>query len=171
MDQEPGERQEHEVDLKDYLARLPEADHKNLRSLTESISNVLRERNRRGSIKAVGGTIDKPLPRKDLDITFRLEEEEGDAKLDEHPNYLEYSKVRFQILREIVEEAAKRNQNLSIEEITEPIIDEEHQSLSILKNDGSIKIKPKEGMIIEIIRKPEIASPVEKGPYVALKPA
>ena len=159
---------ERQVDRQDYFERLPEIDRKNIRAIVSTFDEVLREKERRGILKAVGGTIDKPHPRKDIDITLRLVEEEADKNIDDFPDYLEYSRARYTIFQDIIREVVSRNQNLEIEEEIEPTIDEEHDNPSILKNDGTIKIRTKAGTLIEVIRIPETAEAGETKPYVLL---
>src|SRR3989344_1496325 len=168
---EDPETIEHQVHLPNYLESLSKIDQDNLRAITAGFEEVLRRKGLNGVLKAVGGTIDKPLPRKDIDLTLRLVEQETDQKAEDFLDYLEYSKARFNILRDLVEEIVARKPELGIEEIIEPTINEEFESPSILKNDGTIKIKPKRGTPIEIIRIPETSETVERRPFVLLTEA
>lgn len=157
-----------QVNIETYFARLPEIDKQNLQNIMIAFETVMRERGKRGVLKAVGGTIDKPLPRKDIDLTLRLAEGDSDPKRDDFPDYLQYSLANYNIILDIVREIVARNGNLEIGEEIEPAIDEEYQSPSILKNAGSIKINPREGTPIEIIRKPNISSTIEIDAFVLL---
>lgn len=158
----------HRVNRETYFARLQEIDRQNLQRLISAFEATMIKNGRRGALKAVGGTINRPLPRKDIDLTLRLIERENDPKREDFPDHLQYSLADYNIIRELTREIAAKDGNLEIVEETKPVIDEEYQSPSILKNDGSIKIKPKEGTPIEIIRRPSISSTVESEPFVVL---
>ncbi len=169
----PGTREKiaHQVDLETYFIRLPEVDKQNLQEIMTAFKAVMRKKGRKGVLKAVGGTINKPLPRKDIDLALRLAERDSDPKRDNFPDYFQYSLANYNIIRDLVREVVAMNGNLEIDEETEPAIDEEYQNPSILKNDGSIKIKPREGTPIEIIRKPTASSTIESEPFVILSEA
>jgi len=169
----PKTQEELDTELESYLARLPTEDQENLRSIAKNFPRVLNKNGRKGVLKVVGGTIDQPLPRKDIDLTFQMDPNDNDPKRDDFMTYLEYAQSRFKIFKEIVEEIAGDHTlfSISLEDVIEPGIDEEFQSTSILKTDGSITIKPKKGTPIEIIRKPENSDRIETRPYIVLKAA
>ena len=173
MDKSSDTQEGLDAELEPYLVRLSKEDQKNLRLIAKDFLQVLNKKGRKGVLKVVGGTIDQPLPRKDIDLTLQMESNDDDPKRDDFTTYLEYAQSRFKIFKEIVEEIAGKNTSLSIneEDVIEPTIDEEFQSASILKTDGSITIKPRKGTPIEVIRKPEDSDQMETRTYIVLKAA
>ena len=165
---EKTEKIDYQVDSEDYLGKLPKIDRENLQMVVSALETVLREKGRSAVLKAVGGTIDKPHPRKDIDLTLRLMIEKSDPTIDDPTDYLEYSKGQYKIFRDLIRGTFIGNPDLEIVEEIEPAINEEFQSTSILKNDGTIKIKPKVGTPIEVIRVPEESDVVETRPFVTL---
>lgn len=157
-----------EVDKQSYFERLTDIDRQNLQKLVAAFTKVLAEGGKEGTLKAVGGSINKPLPRKDIDLTLRLTDEGSGFTQADFLDYYQYSLASFKTFRDLIKQATDQDADFTIEEETQPVMDEEFQNPSILKNDGSIKIKPKEGTPIEIIRKPAASNTVEKEPFVVL---
>lgn len=154
--------------------RLGEIDKSNITTLSTTLKYVLEQMNRTGKIMIIGGVLTKPLPRKDIDAIFVLEPHENDPVLSSFPNEYEWAVEDFKLYCQIAAEIIKRTPDqFAIQEETPPAILEELQNPNILKFNGSIKIKPAKGTVIEIIREPKRipisqAAALARGPYTIL---
>lgn len=164
-----------EVQKEAYLSRLPLNDQINLQNIGQGFRKVLEEERRHGVIAAVGGSINKPLPRKDIDLLIVLQPHIDDAQKGTSTE-LDFAIRDFQIFKHIVEKVCTQNPSLQIQEIIEPTMDEEFNSPSILKTDGSITVanKNNDSMPIELVRSrkrgsyQEVAAQVDR-PFVILE--
>ncbi|MDO8573759.1 MAG: hypothetical protein Q7R77_03345 [Candidatus Daviesbacteria bacterium] len=170
-----GEVQSPEARKEAYLSRLSQNDQDNLRKIGEQFKKVMQEEERKGVLVAVGGTVNKPLPRKDIDILVVLQPHQGDIQRGTSTE-LDFALKDFQTFRRLIENALNQDPQLQIKEVIEPAMDEEFGSPSILKTDGSIVVASKEegGMPIEFIRISERGSYQEvaagdKRPFVILE--
>lgn len=126
------------IEKSDYIASLPdELDRLTVEQLSDAFVVVMRDLGKTGGLLAVGGTV-KPetfgTQRKDIDVL---------PVIDNEPDFGSFQRVV---------EAMTRQMNMKIVHITEPVIDPEYDSPSILKHDGSIDIQARHGQIINLIR-------------------
>jgi len=133
---------------------LPVPDHEkqNLSNLISKIQTVLKDRDIEAKIDVVGGATSKPWPRKDIDIavTFVGGDIENRSR---YPDELTYAEAEFNLFRGIVEQAVSQLPQMSLGQIIEPSIDEEFESRSILKHNGSIAVNT-DTVPIELVRHP-----------------
>ena len=140
------------LDREQYLAMLPDADRSNLQRIIELFGQVTQELGRSASLIAVGGTLTKPLPRKDIDLLVIFDKSDSDPKKQDYPDYHQFAVADFQILNGLISGIVAADPSFTIKEIIEPAIDEEFQNPSILKHDGSISLKSQSGAELEFIR-------------------
>jgi len=161
-----------QMDRQTYFNLLSDTDRFNVQAITGTFKQILEEEGRRVVLKAVGGQLSKPHPRKDLDFNVCLLPEASDQKNGDPPyNQYEKALVNFRILRDIIQRTIDRLSGFKIGKIIEPAIEEEYTNPAVLKTGGSITIVPKEpreGTLIEIFREAENTESVKKGPYVVL---
>ena len=137
----------------EYLQRLSQEDRKNVMSITASFEEVMREKNKKGTLIAVGGSILKQLPRKDIDLVLVLAPTTQDLNRNDFASYHQYSIKDFQAtFKDLVINIVKRNPSFRITEEIEPTLDEEFQTDYILKTDGSITVSTRKGTPVEFIR-------------------
>lgn len=136
-----------QIEKERYLNRLSEVDRKNLIRLEELFKETMREKNQRGALLVVGGSLTKPIPRKDIDLLFILE----NPQLDKLPLYKDFL-ADFRVIQDMVKTMIKKDPNFRIQETIKPAIDEEFGMESLLKHDGSITLKADKGVPIEFIR-------------------
>lgn len=136
-----------------YLSRLSETDRNNLLEIGKQFKQVMENEGRKGAIIAVGGSLNKPLPRKDIDVLLVLQPSPTDV-VQGNSTELDFALNDFQTFKHIIEEILTLNPSLQIKEIIEPTMDEEFNSPSILKTDGSITVinKIQNAMPVEFIR-------------------
>lgn len=125
-----------EVDRERLLIRLSEGDRNNLEDISRSFAEIMTKEGMHGGIVVVGGVMEKPLPRKDIDVRVVLETEK---KREDYKTYLEFAKDMFRKLQTVVGKIAQETGSEITEEL-EPAIDEEYQNPSILKHEGTIKM-------------------------------
>lgn len=170
------ETKEARIGLEGYLSRLSKADQDNLRQLTAIFNETLAEQRLQGCLVAVGGTITKPLPRRDIDLLILLQKQPGDPDPKNFPTTYDYATADFQAFRKIIQSIAERDPKLEIAAVIEPAIDEEFGNPDILKHNGSIIVIHKTGQAtpFEFVRiEPQDSYKTflakEKRPYVVLK--
>ncbi len=126
------------VDRVKYLEKLTPNDRNNLQT-------VRRLFKKEATLFVVGGSIIKPLPRKDIDIAVVFEESPNDSsdksKLTPYRKALE----EFSVFKQIIEQLIIEDPNFEIETVIEPLISEEFGSEFILRHDGSITLACKKG--------------------------
>lgn len=125
---------------------IPEGEKHNLSILLNRIKETGREEGFKIETEVVGGVLNKTWPRKDIDVTIKL------GKTGKGTTEIERAQDEFNALLGIARKVAAIGGFEIIKE-TEPAIDEEFDSPNILKFDGTIQIKPKNGAIIELIRR------------------
>ena len=143
-----------EHDKTEYLARLPEVDRQNVERIIDLFPQVMHEQVRGGLLLAVGGTINKPLPRKDIDLVIAMRENPDDPKKDDYSDYYQYFLQKFRTFQRIIEAISIKDPRLQIIAVLDPAVDEEFQNPAILKFDGSVKMTNKErgGTLLEFLR-------------------
>lgn len=146
--------QPNEVKKTDFFSRIPEEDKRNLEALNSSLTSTVEKMGLKAHLLVVGGIINKPLPRKDIDVLVVFEEENL-PKQDSFENYYLFSLEDFKKLEEVIKKIVEENQNFKIKEVHKPAIDEEFQSPALLKFGGSVKLEVAKGTQIEFIREPE----------------
>ncbi|MBI4080359.1 MAG: hypothetical protein HY430_01160 [Candidatus Levybacteria bacterium] len=129
-----------------FLKRLPEAERTALDETASTLASTLLGQNRRGAIVAVGGSLRKPWPRKDIDLVLVREDHTG------NPHSVDYSREDFHVLRSVAEEAARQNPDIAITETLEPQPDEEFGGL-FLRFDGKVTLQHRASSVpFEVIR-------------------
>lgn len=168
------EQSQPKLDKEQYLARLPDIDQSNLRSLIQIFEEVCQETQRGMSLVAVGGTISKPMPRHDIDLLIIFQKLPSDLDSRQYSNYFEFYKVRFKTLEDFIRGAVTKDSKFQVTDIIYPALDEEYQSPSILKHGGSMTLINQDGgMPLEFIHMTDLGSPQEvmaneKRPFVIL---
>ncbi len=137
-----------EVTNEDFMSRLTEPDRMNISSLISAFEKKMRERQQKGGMMAIGGIMEKPLPRKDIDIRVVLET--GRARGD-YDSQQELAMDKFRALQDIVSQILLENHDMRITDVLEPTIDEEFQNPAILKHEGTIKIEKDGTTPIELL--------------------
>jgi len=125
---------------------IPEQEKSNLTKFLASLREKGKEKGLDVVTEVVGGVLNKPWPRKDIDVTVRL------GKKGKGDTAIERACDEFKTLSELVEETIAGGDFKVIKKI-KPAIDEEFDSPNILKFDGTIQVKPEKGAVIELIRR------------------
>ena len=141
-------------DKAEYLAKLPDVDRQNVERITELFSQVMAEKGRSGLLLAVGGTITKPLPRKDIDLAIAFERKPGDPAREGSPTVPAFSTAEFRIFQDIINTILEKDPNVGVTKIIEPFMDNHFRDPKILAHDGDVVIvnKDKGGVPIEFSR-------------------
>lgn len=155
-----------QIDKETYLSRLPDADRENLRMISQLFEEEMRSRGTKGVLLAVGGTLTKPLPRKDIDLAIGLEETK-DFRHDRFENDLQFIREQFNFMEQIMRAIAERV-GFDVKETVEPSLDEEFQSPNILKHMGKITIGKEGSVPIDIVIEPIGSGPIKR-PFVVLQ--
>lgn len=134
-----------QVGREQYLARLSDLDRTNMIRIAELFTAAGKKLGREGLLLVVGGTINKPLPRKDIDLVAVLQKNTDDPKREDYGTYYDFALAEFRNFQQLLETMVSQDSKFKIGEVQEPVIDEEYQSPSILKNDGSITITDSTG--------------------------
>ncbi len=131
-----------------YLAKFKDADRNNLIETVLKIKESMRESGTKGSLIAVGGTINKPGERKDIDVVMVLNLKDKLNYGEPNISKLERANLRYEEYKKII-----GNSSLDSSEIEEipPAIDEEFRNDSILKSEGIFSIKRNCCKPVEII--------------------
>lgn len=142
-----------QTDREKYLGRVFPVDRDNLQTLNKLFKEIMRDKRGEGNLFVVGGTITKPLPRKDIDIAVVFEPTSndtiGETQSTPYRRALEDFKIFKDIIKEMIEKSGFKIKRIII---TEPSFDEEFESESILKHDGSITVVPEIGTPLEFLR-------------------
>lgn len=147
-DQDEG--QPIEVQKETYLSRLSARDRQNLETVEDSFRAFLGVKGMKGALVAVGGSINKPLPRKDIDLAILIADHpEPDGK--RLTPYKRALRGHQQVL-DFVSSVQKEHPDFKIVDEIPPLIDEEFESESILRHDGSVKVQFAEGTPLEFMR-------------------
>lgn len=146
---EPG------VPKEEFLSTLSPEDKENLTNLSEGFMKTMESFNRRGALIVVGGIMNKPHPRKDIDIVLIIEKKEGDLTKDPKETQLDFANKNWHNFKNLVSRMLLVTQDLKILSEIPPTIDEEFDNPNILKNDGSITLGGDQGLPIELIRDPK----------------
>lgn len=128
-----------QVNEEAYLSRLPQEDRIHLQQIGQQFQKVMEGEGRKGALVVVGGTLNKPLPRKDIDILMVLQPHPTDAQRGSSTE-LDFALADFKTFQRIVKDITDQNPALQIHKVVEPAMDEEFNSPSILKHDGSITV-------------------------------
>ena len=137
-----------EINREDFMTRLTEPDRSNITRLISTFRKTMGERQQKGGVMAVGGIIEKPPPRKDIDL--RVVVETGRTREDHNSQY-ELAMDKFRALQDIASQIILEDQGMRITDVDEPTIDEEFQSSAILKCEGTIKIEKDGTTPIELL--------------------
>jgi hypothetical protein len=127
--------------------QIPEDEKGNIERLFSALKRAGQESGCDIETEVVGGTLNKPWPRKDIDVTVKT------GKKVKGETELERAKDGFKTLSRIVKKATKIDKYFTVSKVIEPAMDEEFDSPDILKFDGVIQVEPKIGTRIELIRK------------------
>jgi len=127
---------------------IPESERGNIRKLFDALKKAGNEDGIDVETKVVGGVLNKHWPRKDIDITFQIVGKKGEGLTE-----LDRAMDEFKTLSKIARRATEIDNDFAIDKEIEPAMDEEFDSPNILKFDGLIRVKPKRGTLMELIRK------------------
>jgi hypothetical protein len=140
-----------QVSTLEYLTKLSLQDRANLDSIRSRYRKILEERGQRGNLIVVGGSIDKPLPRKDIDVLVITEKLTSVS--DENKTGIEKAKYDFDTnFKPIIEVVAPEEDGFKTQSVFEPAVDEEYQNPNLLKHDGTILVTKDRSTPIEFIR-------------------
>ena len=154
-----------EINREDFMTRLTEPDRSNITRLISTFKKTMGERRQKGGVMAVGGIIEKPPPRKDIDL--RVVVETGRTREDHNSQY-ELAMDKFRALQDIASQIILEDQDMKITDVLEPTIDEEFQSSAILKHEGTIKIEKDGTTPIELLN--SLASTFEEEAKIQVRP-
>lgn len=138
-----------EVPKETFFSRLPSAlDRQNLDRVLTWIIDASQYTEALGTLLGVGGTLKKRPPRKDIDLLW------VPVKFDAMVRKTPYKQAteEFGIMLRLVEVMLQKHPELAMVRKTEPFVDPEFNSESILAHDGSIELRFQDGVPIEIIR-------------------
>ena len=135
----------------EYLAKLPPVDTINITEIASRYRDALVAKGAKGSLIAVGGSVDKQFPRKDIDILMLFDSEKADSQTAE--TGIERATRDFNAtFKPLVSAIAPQEEGFTVIEEIEPAVDEEYQNPNLLKHDGTIAVKKGGGTPIEFIR-------------------
>lgn len=138
-----------EVPKEVFFSRLPsDTDRQNLNNLLTWIVDATQFTESLGTILGVGGTLKKQPPRKDIDLLWVPVKREAKTRQTPYRQAME----GFKVMQKIVTRIESEHPEIKIVRQTEPLIDEEFNTESILRHDGSIELQFPNGVPIEIIR-------------------
>lgn len=140
-----------EVQKEEYLSRLSASDRQNLETIEVSFRTFLGEKGAKGALVAVGGSIDKPLPRKDIDLVILIADP-PEPKEERLTPYQKALRGHGQVL-DFVSSVQAKHPDFKIVKGIPPLINEEFGSESILRHDGSIETHFAEGTPLEFMRR------------------
>lgn len=141
------------IDKEDYFRRLSEVDSSNLVKIRHLFKQTMKESGLGGALFAVGGTLTKSFPRKDIDVIVVLEPDTHDPDPKTFSSHYRFALADFSVFRKIITEMISKDPQFKIRETIEPAIDEEFDSEEILKHEGSLTMETG-GIPIEFIRYP-----------------
>lgn len=124
--------------LQEVFSKLPEDERKSLLILRDLYPKALEQLDiQEGGLAIVGGVIDKPWPRKDIDfIDLSQVRTNGPFR-----NRLEEARAQFETTKKITEIMSKIDPKFKIEEVIEPSMMEDLQNPNILKHDGKVVVR------------------------------
>ncbi len=138
-----------------YLAKFTAAgeteNKSNIENLIQRFRFLVQEQGRTGMLHAVGGTVNKPLPRKDIDVLVTLNAKDDIPQIPTEDLY-EKAERKFNSFQAFINDMVI-NSGFEIEKVTPPAPDNDYPNVP--KNDGSITIKKGAGVPIELIVNPE----------------
>ena len=135
------------VEKTTLFERLTQEDRANLEEIAAAFKTTVEKKGLRGALIVVGGILEKPLPRKDIDVRAILE---TGQKRENYESYLGFAKGKFAIMREVINGIVQASGAI-VSEVIEPTMDEEHQNTAILKHEGSITLSRGNGTPIEFM--------------------
>lgn len=143
----------HEIPKEEFLQTLNQEDRDNISQLIKGFEAAMKGRDLNGALIVVGGIMNKPQPRKDIDILLIRERREKDSQKPPFEAQLEWATMDFRRFSSVVSSITV-SANLRISSIIEPSIDEEFENPNILKNDGTTTLisNSGRGLPIELIR-------------------
>lgn len=134
----------------EYFAKLPSEDRETIKTLASKYKETLQKRGATGSLVAVGGSLDRPFPRKDIDLLMLVKQVQD---FPQSGTEIEIALRDFnENFRPIVETVAGQQDGFVIVEVIEPAVDEEYQNSNLLKHDGAISVRKVNGTPIDFIR-------------------
>ncbi len=133
-----------------YL-EIPEQEKKNIARIRFLLDESARSMKRQLATEVVGGVIDKPWPRKDIDIACEFldpkKEYEGLEEIVE-------AEMRLKDLESVVRKAVGRGSEFKIGNIIHPYHEHGYErDPARIAHTGSIEVKPKEGVPIELVNR------------------
>lgn len=170
--QNPPQEVQAKAISKDHLfSRLNPEDIENLKNVSDKLERILREEAMEGSLLVVGGAIDKPMPRKDIDLAVYIKPnwKKGNVMTE-----LEKAQKSYIALKSIAEDIVKAIPGMQMGEQIEPALMEDgsQESHNKLKTQGSVQLRPEKGIPLELInyhQDPTISQAgIPTRPYVLL---
>ncbi|HVZ11955.1 MAG TPA: hypothetical protein VG965_02905 [Patescibacteria group bacterium] len=142
-----------EVKKEDLYSTLAAADRQNLDLLVDAFEDISENDEVEGGMFVVGGILNKPHPRKDIDIV--VYRGFPDAPATQTPliekSQLTLANEKFAGLRLFANEFVKRNPDFKIGNIIEPFEDENFDNPNILRNTGSIEITREGSTTLQLV--------------------
>ena len=126
-----------EIPIDTVLERLTETDKNNLVDIKGNFERLLKEDNLTGALAVVGGVLEKPMPRRDIDIALYVS---SSSKIENLLTELAKAQRGFITLRSIAQDLTSAIPETTIHEILEPTLEDGSDSKARLKNQGSITI-------------------------------
>lgn len=140
----------HQSLTSEYLTRLTPNDRENVSDIALRFTKTLQKLGLKGDLLAVGGSINKPLPRKDIDLLILVKRRKTDVIAE---TGIEKAMRDFNgSFKPIVEAIAPKEEGFETIEIIEPAIDEEYQNPNLLKHDGAISVRRNGSTPLDFIR-------------------
>lgn len=140
-----------------YLDRFSQANQPELRTEIETLASrfkvALVDQQIKGTLHVVGGTINKRLPRKDIDVIATLEPRPTDPVRQVGEDEMSYLARYFDFFRDQVQRITLGSPFRIVGE-TPPFEDHEFEGSGIPAHDGSISVSGGTGTVIEFISNP-----------------
>lgn len=129
---------------------IPEIEIKNISKFFSAMEKASKELHKKARLEVVGGVLDKPWPRKDIDITVEIEglnRQLRGSRIDE-------ARTELKEITELVKRASEIDGDFRDYKVKPPyLIHEFEDDPNMLEFDGSIEITPKVGTVLEVMRK------------------
>src|SRR3989344_351630 len=135
MTTEEISRTEPGVPKEEFLKELTLEDRNNLIQLSDEFKRVMQEDDINGALIIVGGIMNKPHPRKDIDIVLVEERQDKDLAKSPHESQLDFATKEFRRFNDLIARILSAL-DFKVISVMSPAMDEEFGNPSILKNDG-----------------------------------
>jgi len=132
------------VELKDL--NIPDLEKAKLIEFMRLLTEAGAATNHDLKVKVVGGVLEKPWPRKDIDLLCTME----DMKVKFSGSELDKAILELEELRKIATELTSKHPSYKILEVKEPYM-QHFENPDILESRGSISVKAENGPLFDII--------------------